>query len=318
MQKISPPVKTLSYIGAALAGLMLANTAWADSARLLWNINGHYYQRFNKTSEIAWVTAKTNCESLNGHLATITSPGEQDFIFTQLLGLNINANYHIGATRVSVDNPWRWITGETWIYEYWSNSIGATDNVRIYDFDGGWDNSASGLTNNRGYLCEWSYNTFVGSAVIPDLNGNGADEFAALHVNFKTNGHTVQIKDSLTQALLSTLTFPAGVESSKGMVVLNNMQTSNGTPEIAILIYAATSPNQSLVQIKDVKHNSTLIKSITFLDSNYRPKAISASPDINGNGADEITVLGLHQTTGKAKMEMRDGKTGAVLKTVAF
>lgn len=317
MSKLTALAKFMFFVGAALIGLIMANTAWADSAKLLWNVNGHYYQRFDTGVGFVWATAKTNCESLNAHLATITSPGEQDFVYTQLIA-NRGYRYHIGATRVDVESPWRWITGETWIFQYWGDSTYVTDNVRIIDDindNGAWYNSVPD-NDDRGYICEWSNHTFVGNAVVPDFNNNGASEFAALYVNFITNGHVVQIRDSLTQTLLTTQSYGVGSEPSKGMVVLRDSQ-GNGRPKIAVLIYTTGSPKQSIVQIKDARNNN-LIKTITFLDTNHRPSAISVSPDLNNNGADEIAVLGLNQVTRKARMEMRDSKTGAVLQSVEF
>lgn len=41
------------------------------SSRLVWQNNGHSYQRFENT--LTWSEAKTYCELQGGHLATITS-----------------------------------------------------------------------------------------------------------------------------------------------------------------------------------------------------------------------------------------------------
>jgi len=42
--------------------------------------NGHYYKAFEE--KMLWTEAKAYCESLGGHLATITSAEENDFIFS--------------------------------------------------------------------------------------------------------------------------------------------------------------------------------------------------------------------------------------------
>lgn len=237
---------------------------------------------------------------------TITSADEQGFINANLLS-GWSDLYYIGGTRVN--GQWHWITGEKWNYENWDYDGNDSNDLKIWGDDGLWND---GDYNREGYYCEWSYNNFLSSAVVPDVNGNGADEFAALYrPKNSSNGHTVIIKDSATKKQLSKLTFPGSSEPSPGMVVLHDME-GNGTPEIALL-YGA-----SKVQIKDVMHNLTIINNMTFLDSNYIPQAISVSPDINGNGADEITVLGVHKDTGKAKMEMRDGKTDTILRSVVF
>ena len=71
------------------------------------------------------------------------------------------------------------------------------------------------------------------------------------------------------------------------------------------------------MQFKDIKNNLTLINSIPFLDRNYQARSITAVPDINNNGADEIAVIGSN-INGKGKMEMRDSKTKAVLRSVLY
>lgn len=67
----------VTIIAGAFATL-LTPLAAADSAKLQWNGNGHYYQRFDE-EDITWLAAETRCEDLNGYLATITSADEQGF-----------------------------------------------------------------------------------------------------------------------------------------------------------------------------------------------------------------------------------------------
>ena len=43
------------------------------------NYNGHSYYR--STGSAYWLNAKSNCEAMGGHLVTVTSSGENNFIF---------------------------------------------------------------------------------------------------------------------------------------------------------------------------------------------------------------------------------------------
>ena len=43
------------------------------------NYNGHSYYR--STGTAVWTTARTNCANMGGHLVTITSSGEQSFLY---------------------------------------------------------------------------------------------------------------------------------------------------------------------------------------------------------------------------------------------
>lgn len=128
-----------------------------------WTFNGHKYQRFemNKT----WKGAKRYCESLGGHLATITSLDEQTYI--ENLGLKPGFNYWIGATDEDEEDQWKWVTGEPWEYTLWD--IGQPDNYQsingieenylqiISDYDYKWNDSANEQdeTAEIGFICEW-------------------------------------------------------------------------------------------------------------------------------------------------------------------
>ena len=43
------------------------------------NYNGHSYYR--STSSATWTTAKSNCENMGGHLATVSDANENNFLF---------------------------------------------------------------------------------------------------------------------------------------------------------------------------------------------------------------------------------------------
>ncbi|MEQ1558165.1 MAG: C-type lectin domain-containing protein [Methyloglobulus sp.] len=303
------PVK---YLGAATVGLILAASASADSAKLMWSGNGHYYQRFDSYS-VSWAAGKNKCETLGGHLATITSVNEQGFIDANIFNPkgSLYDWYHVGATKVS--GQWQWVTGEAWNYTNWYSYDIYSDFLKISTL-GVWY-FGNDYAHFQGYICEWDYKNFIRSTVIPDINNNGVSELAALYWDTTKNLTTVQIMDPATSKTLSTHTFPASSGSSSDLVVLKNIETSNATPEIGALVY---NGSVSSVQIKDVNHNLTIVKNITFLDATYKPKSINVAPDLNGNGSSEIVMLGTSKTTGKSKMEMRDSKTGAVLRSVVF
>jgi hypothetical protein len=59
----------------------------ADSAKLTNPVNGHSYQRFD--AALNWNSAKTTCAGLGGHLATITSQAENDWVCGNVLYVRI-------------------------------------------------------------------------------------------------------------------------------------------------------------------------------------------------------------------------------------
>lgn len=89
----------------------------------------------------------------------------------------------------------------------------------------------------------------------------------------------------------------------------------NGAPAIAVLVHDSAT---STVTIK-VKNAQTrqLINTIKFAVSRH-PQGLVVVPDINGNGAPELALLGVHQTSGDVTAEIRDALSGAWLGLVSF
>ncbi|MBQ7264341.1 MAG: putative Ig domain-containing protein [Synergistaceae bacterium] len=130
-------------------------------------LSGHVYKLFNRVLP-TWHEARDYCESLGGHLATITSDVEQDFVKELIRvattdGL-VRRGYWLGATNGS--GEWRWITGELFIYEKFSS--GQPDGSGGYlRMNTGWFglgdwNETNPLARHddapdhpHGFICEW-------------------------------------------------------------------------------------------------------------------------------------------------------------------
>ncbi|SJM92336.1 exported hypothetical protein [Crenothrix polyspora] len=314
-------------LGIALTGLLSATTLHADSKKLLSVTTGHYYQLIEYDSA-AWENARLGCESIGAHLATITSQEEQNFIDKALMP-GMDGYYFIGGTDAASQKKWQWLTGEKWSYTNWSKGgdNGPQPNNRpdedylmlgsnTPESDIAWFDVDS-VTEEAGYICEWSANKNIATAIIPDLNKNKANEIAVLSVDYETGEHTVHIKDTRTKKILNTLIFATdAVTAPQGMIVLKDLN-GNGIPEIGVLYKLKEQP---AVLIKDAKAaaNSPLLKTLTFLSNAFTGQAITVSPDGNGNGVDEITVLGRHKKTLADLTEMRDSKTGKSLGQTSF
>lgn len=79
-----------------------------------------------------------------------------------------------------------------------------------------------------------------------------------------------------------------------------------------------TEFGQPSVGIKDAENNSAYLKTLHFLTSGFNPKEITVSPDSNGNGSSEVTVLGISKTQNIPKAETRDSDTGLLLGDTTF
>lgn len=321
MKNSKPTVLITSAITTALLALC-ATPVLADSAKVFFAGNSHYYQRFD-IADINWNKARTNCDALKGHLATIprdsgvTSP-ENTFVYSELASKSpagSDVHYFIGAYYTESTFTWAWVTGEPF-----GSGFSAPTGPNHYNYyamrsiDGFWNTrpvQGNSFTDSHtaGYICEWDGNHFVANATVSDLNGNGVDENASLYLDYKNNKHTVIIRDPKSHVTIKTLTFATSTTPPIGLAVIADMN-GNGTPEIAVLA-------KLNVQIKDAKDNTAVLKSINFLNKNYQPRALSAMPDSNNNGFDELTVLGVLQS-GKAVSETRDSSTGAKLFSDTF
>ena len=110
-----------SLICAACAAALLSfatPNAEAAAASEAQHFLGHTYQRFD--GSMSWDEAKNYCESLGGHLATIGSTTEQDFI-RALIADGQRHVYWLGGERDS-ENNWHWLTESPFAYTNWSEN----------------------------------------------------------------------------------------------------------------------------------------------------------------------------------------------------
>ncbi len=315
----------LALIGLTI--LLGIQPSLADSARVQWIGNKHYYQRFDfpPNGRITWAEAKTACEARSAHLATLTSFDENAFVFNSLLFPGVNNTglyFFFGASDVANESKFRWVTGEPFNFTNWasgephSGDPGDADNVEdylvVHGTDGKWADAFSNSAD-KGYVCEWSANQVIDTARVPGLNAD-----AVLFVNYKTGEHTVQIKHRKTKKTLSTLTFAKSFTPPLGLAVIRDI-SGNRKSEIAVLYTKASVPT---VIVKDALNNKKVVKTLnffTFQSQQYRAVALSAEADLNRNKADELTVLVVKKKNGKpAITETRDSKTKRVLNKSSF
>lgn len=88
--------------------------AYTSKAARVWN--GHTYQLYDEG--MTWSEAKQYCESMGGHLVTITSEEEQKIV-EQLLYRGLKKQYWLGLSGSS--RSMSWVTGEELKYTNWDN-----------------------------------------------------------------------------------------------------------------------------------------------------------------------------------------------------
>lgn len=128
--------------------------------------NGHYYQVYD--TPMTWDEAKAYCESLGGHLVTITSQEEQALVEDLFADTHKEGCWLGGSLS---DNSYKWITNEKMDYTNWQSGepnnylnrdetcmIMLSETMKWYDFLTGGDPTGTKL-NQIVFICEWENDT---------------------------------------------------------------------------------------------------------------------------------------------------------------
>ncbi len=155
--------------------------------------SGHRYFRsnFNKP----WALAKDTAQRLGAHLATVTSAGENDFLF--------GPEAWIGLTDEAVEGTFVWVTGEPFVYSNW--------------FEGN--------PNNTGGIEDHVFMNFFGTRQWVDHDGTEPKPFI---IEFECSASPTPIQ---TTGLPSGAVFPIGVTTNSFYYtsVCNNTVTCSFT-----------------------------------------------------------------------------------------
>jgi hypothetical protein len=142
--------------------------------------NGHWYQEVEAPGGIVWQGANAAAQAtafmgLTGHLATITSGEENQFILNNLPHA-LQGHWWLGGyqdtTAAGTREPaggWRWVTGEPWAFTNWEvaepdNVNGSEDRLHLLN-DGRW-NDAAGSYSLGGYVVEYDTPAAYGAPAV--------------------------------------------------------------------------------------------------------------------------------------------------------
>jgi len=118
-------------------------------------VTGNYYEAISGTYD--WTTANSNAISKGGHLVTLTSQAENDWVWANVITGGNPAFYWLGGYQDPAGSEpsggWKWVTGETWSYANWN----------------GGEPSESTPPGNEDYLQLWNNGAWN------DINGNSAN-----------------------------------------------------------------------------------------------------------------------------------------------
>jgi hypothetical protein len=155
----------LGILGSALAAACAAEPVLNPD-------NGHYYDSVDFAG--TWAGAMLDAQArshlgLRGHLATLTSAAEDDFVVAAF-GLSALAGRWLGGYQ-DIPAPdysepagaWRWVTGEFWGYNHWlpgepndANGPGTENNLQIRaDIPPYWNDTPNDAAELPGYVIEY-------------------------------------------------------------------------------------------------------------------------------------------------------------------
>lgn len=122
----------------------------------------HVYQIFKGVH--TWREAKVFCEILDGHLATMTTDEENQFVYRFMRDSGHTTAY-FGLVDPRKKGDWQWVTGEPFEFKFWHRGEpngGYHDKYGMYFYkhtDGGWNDAHfyedAEVDPGCSYICEW-------------------------------------------------------------------------------------------------------------------------------------------------------------------
>lgn len=157
-------VALATLIGVGVAGSVVSAESVNPS-------NGNSYEVVS-TGSITWHAARAAAASMElggplcaGHLATVTSQAESDFLVNEFGGAALNLKWLGGFQNPAGTEPdggWEWITGETWDYTNWgglepNNANGNEDALVLFFGNGTWNDAPENFLYGAGggYVVEF-------------------------------------------------------------------------------------------------------------------------------------------------------------------
>lgn len=327
-------IKYIAALFALLAGFMPYQVV---AAPVCWNENGHCYERIDEPF-LSWFESRDMAKSMSyhgiaGHLATITSQEENEFItnsFRSSVPILLDAaHFWLGAFQPAgspePEGNWQWITGEPFIYTNWNagepNNVGSNDKnaLEIYLYQafrlGSWNDDLPRINNYvAGFIVEYPTHKreYIDLSELPDINGNSIPESAALRR--LENGHPqVVIKDGNAGKAINFVAFfgpgwePRGVDSVDA--------NGDNMPDLAVLAVRETD-EKIKVEVRDARTDA-LIKRVEFFSPKWEARNLTVG-DADYNGMPDISVLAVNKTNGNVAVEIRDAATGNKIRRVWF
>ncbi len=144
---------------------------------LLGSLNESYYYLFENYTR--WMFADSNCRNFGGHLASLTSSQENEFVQSAVQAHSGNISFFIGLTDWGFENNgWIWTSGEDYEWNNWRpgepNNAGNEQFTEVTS-GGQWNDTKTG--NQYGYVMECDQ-------LLPELSSEEEVACASFGSNF--------------------------------------------------------------------------------------------------------------------------------------
>jgi len=182
---VNVPIKLYRRTNSTITGFTSQN-----------NYNGHSYYR--STGSAYWTQAKSNCDAMGGHLVTVTTSAENNFLY------NLWPSGWIGLTDEVTEGTWKWVTGETYSYTSWNggepNNAGNEDYVQFVS-GGKWNDLPNAVS--LPYVLEFDYLVTTSSwSLYKTVYTNSTGRFTISETYDPSKEYYIQIDvPSVTQSL---------------------------------------------------------------------------------------------------------------------
>jgi hypothetical protein len=163
--------------------------------------NDHWYLAVDVGTGSCWEDSRLQAEALGGHLVTITSQSEQDFLEASVI--NSSVWWWVGGYQ-DLDDPdysepggaWKWVTGEPWDYTNWYSGQPANtgENEHYLQIGMTWWNLMWKDAENCNSEQSWMVVEYP-SLATADCNGNGIPDECDIADGTSTDCNTNAIPD---------------------------------------------------------------------------------------------------------------------------
>lgn len=117
----------------------------------------HHYKAYVSENPVSWHEAHKNCQKVGGHLATIGTKAELDFVRSKMF----HSRHYLWLGGYREGQKWKWVDGSEWTYDKWPRDTDPTHPkvgfLGIRSRNAGRDVVPAKSPHEKfyGYVCEW-------------------------------------------------------------------------------------------------------------------------------------------------------------------